>query len=306
MAHSRPDMAPQDSQPAATVARWRARCAFTLVELLVVVGVMGVLAALLLPSLAKARAKALGIQCLGNTRQLALACLLYADDYQGRLPYNVGAAGTTRGVAARRAQNWADGILDWELTSDNTNTALLAGGGLGSYTIATTALYVCPSDRVLSTRQRAAGWVRRARSYSMNAMMGDAGDASATGRNENNPYYVQFFKLDSIPAPSWMFVFVDEHPDSLNDGYFLNRAGVPEWIDLPASYHAGSAAFSFADGHAVVHQWRLSSTKQPARPDGAPLPLRLSPSETEDWQWVISRMSVGTRPRGTGGYAVGY
>lgn len=271
--------------------------AFTLLELLVVVAVVGILASLLLPALSGARSRGLGIQCLSNTRQLTLAWLMYADDHQGRLPYNVGAAGSARGVAGRHPQNWADGILDWELTPDNTNLALLSGSGLGPYVGGAAALYRCPADRVLSARQRAAGWVNRARSYAMNAMVGDAGEASSSGRNENNPYHVQFFGLDQIPVPAWTFVFVDEHPDSVNDGYFLNRSGNPEWIDLPASQHGGAAAFSFADGHAVVHRWIESSTRQPARPDGAVLPLRLGAGEVEDWRWVIQRMSV-TSPTG--------
>ncbi len=75
----------------------------------------------------------------------------------------------------------------------------------------------------------------------MNAMIGDAGDLSVTGYNRNNPDYVQFFNMSSIPEPAKIFVFLDEHPDSINDGYFINKADYWEWIDLPASYHNGAA-----------------------------------------------------------------
>ena len=128
----------------------------------------------------------------------------------------------------------------------------------------------------------------------MNAMVGNAGSASAGGTNANNPYYVQFFKITSIPEPADIFVFLDEHPDSINDGYFLNRAYYPQWIDLPASYHNGSASFSFADGHAQTHRWLLPKTKPPALPDAAqPLPSGVLPSgERTDLQWVLDRMSV--------------
>ena len=270
------------------------RSGFTLIELLVVIALVGILSALLLPALSGARSRAQGMQCLNNVRQLALGSRMYADDYQDHLPYNVGGAGTHRGVAARHALNWAYGILDWELTPDNTNDLRLVRSGLAPYVAGNAAVYRCPSDRVLSSLQRAEGWDRRVRSYSMNAMMGNAGAASVSGANVNNPSYVQFFRLTQVPSPARMFVFLDEHPDSINDGYFLNRGDEREWIDLPASFHNGAAALSFADGHAELRQWVEASTRQPARPDGAPLPLYLGYSELADWKWVLERMSVST------------
>lgn len=274
--------------------------AFTLVELLVVIAVIGVLASLLLPALSKARERAYGIQGLNNVRQLMLAWTLYADDFNGRLPYNIGGVASERGVGPRSPLNWANGILDWELTPDNTNTVMLKESGLGPYTSGNTAIYRCPSDRALSSLQLAAGWTERVRSYSMNAMMGDAGPASSSGLNVNNPGYVQFFKIHQVPQPSRYFVFVDEHPDSINDGYFLNRTEEHEWIDLPASHHNGAAEFSFADGHAELKAWDEGSTLHPSRPDAAPLPLALGYAELEDWRWVMARMSVGTAAYGSG------
>ena len=92
----------------------------------------------------------------------------------------------------------------------------------------------------------------------MNAMVGNAGDFSTNGFNINNPDYVQFFKITQIPQPTEIFVFLDEHPDSINDGYFLERDYYPEWHDLPATYHNGATAFSFADGHSSLHRWTQS------------------------------------------------
>jgi len=272
----------------------RTRKAFTLVELLVTIAVIGVLAALLLPALSSARDRALGAQCMSNCRQLMLGWMLYSDDYGGRLPYNIGGTGADRGVGPRSDVNWAYGIQDWELKPDNTNSARLASTGLGPYLSGNPTVYRCPADRVLSSVQRGAGWSERARSYSMNAMMGNAGPATADGFNVNNPGYAQFFRIHNIPSPSRMFVFVDEHPDSINDGYFLNRADEHEWIDLPASYHNDAASFAFADGHSEIHKWTQPSTVHPARPDAAPLPMYVRYSELEDWKWVISRMSIST------------
>jgi prepilin-type processing-associated H-X9-DG protein len=89
---------------------------------------------------------------------------------------------------------------------------------------------------------------------------------------------------------------VEEHPDSINDGYFINKFSYYEWLDLPASYHNGGANFTFADGHAEYHRWRLGSTKPPPRPDAAQLPLELPPGERADLYWVLSRTSVAHPP----------
>jgi prepilin-type processing-associated H-X9-DG protein len=159
--------------------------------------------------------------------------------------------------------------------------------------------------------QRAAGWNQRLRSYSMNAMVGDAGTASATGVNVNNPGYKQFFKIGQIPHPTDIFVFLDEHPDSIEDGYFLNRESWAanngygsdvyskrpgdEWTRLPASYHNRAAAFSFGDGHASLHRWLKSSTILPPEAYAASLPIQIPAKpagESADFDWMMDHMSV--------------
>ena len=139
----------------------------------------------------------------------------------------------------------------------------------------------------------------------MNAMVGNAGDASANGSNVNNPGYVQFFKITQIFQTSEIFVFLDEHPDSIDDGYFINKSaeytsssyGTPgyaeaEWIDLPATYHTTMPRrFPFADGHSTLHRWMVPSTIYPVQPDVPYLPIDVSAQPT-DFDWILSHMSV--------------
>ena len=126
----------------------------------------------------------------------------------------------------------------------------------------------------------------------MNAMVGNAGQFMVAGGNVNNPYDRQFLKLGQIPQPSQIFVLTEEHPDSVNDGYFLNQPDSMRWLDLPASYHNGAANLAFADGHLESHKWRFASTKPPARPDGAHLPFPVPTAERADFDWLMARTTV--------------
>jgi prepilin-type N-terminal cleavage/methylation domain-containing protein/prepilin-type processing-associated H-X9-DG protein len=276
--------------------RWSSADGFTLIELLVVIAIIAVLAGLLLPALAGAKAKGYAVSCLNNERQLMLACLLYVGDYDDALPYNMGADEIKSTVAQGQFWNWTSPIMDWEreLNSDDTNTVLLTQGGIGPYTGRTAKIYRCPSDHVVSDLQAEAGWAARVRSISMNAMVGNAGQFTLTGQNVNNPEYQQFFKVGQIPKPSDIFVLIEEHPDSINDGYFLNMPDSLRWHDLPASYHGGAANLSFTDGHLERHKWLLASTKPPAQPDAAHLPFpakpgQLAPDERADFKWLMQR-----------------
>lgn len=276
-------------------SRKRQAAAFTLVELLVVIAIVGILASLILPALAKAKAKSEAMGCLNNVRQLDLAWLMYADEQRDRLPYNLGGDAARRTVAPQDPLNWVNGVMSWELDSDNTNRNLILDASLASYLNHSTRTYKCPSDRVLSDIQEQAGWRERTRSYSMNAMVGDAGDLSKTGTNSNNPHYKQFFALSEIPKPADIFVFIDEHPDSINDGYFLVKSDYSyvEWKDLPGSYHDGRAVLSFADGHAELHKWIHTETQAPAAPDVVELPRLIPNDRRSDFNWLFQRSSVG-------------
>jgi prepilin-type N-terminal cleavage/methylation domain-containing protein/prepilin-type processing-associated H-X9-DG protein len=270
---------------------------FTLVELLTVIAMIAILAALLLPVLARAKAKGHAITCLSNERQLMLACLVYAGDFEDSLPYNLGYVEIRDRVAQNQFWNWTSPVLDWEkVNSDNTNTVLLTEGGIGPYTSRSFRLYRCPVDSVVSDLQAELGWTARVRSISMNAMVGNVGKFLQAGANLNNPEYRQFLKLVQIPQPAKIFVLTEEHPDSINDGYFLNHVDSLQWQDLPASYHNGAANLAFADGHLETHKWRFASTRPPARPLGAHLPFPVPAGEEADFEWLMDRTTIDSSP----------
>jgi prepilin-type processing-associated H-X9-DG protein len=88
------------------------------------------------------------------------------------------------------------------------------------------------------------------------------------------------------PIPSQTFMFLDEHPDSINDGLFGNVGPGPQsqkrWIDWPAWYHNGGAGFGMADGSALIHKWVA-----PAPPStlAFPQPPTL-PASLPDLNWL--------------------
>jgi prepilin-type N-terminal cleavage/methylation domain-containing protein/prepilin-type processing-associated H-X9-DG protein len=264
---------------------------FTLVELLVVIAVIAILAAMLLPALQGARMRAQSTSCLNNQRQLTFACMLYADECSDRWPYNLGETEIRQNTAEGQFINWTTPIMDWEPDhTDNTNTVLLTEGGIGPYTGRSAKIYHCPADRYVSDQQAQQGWSSRVRSVSMNAMIGDAGTFTLSGGNTNNPAYRQFFKTSQVPLPSSIFIFIDEHANSISDGYFINNAASYTWRRLPAAYHQGAANLSFADGHVEKHKWLDASTTPPVLPGEGYLPITAVGGR--DFKWLAYRASI--------------
>jgi prepilin-type N-terminal cleavage/methylation domain-containing protein/prepilin-type processing-associated H-X9-DG protein len=256
--------------------------AFTLIELLVVIAIIAILAALLMPALAKARQKAEAIQCMNSTKQLTLAWLQYNLDSNDRLVYNY-PSGTPG--------SWVEGNMSWGNSPDNTNTALLASGKLGPYTGNNVGIFHCPADKSKAQGMSAP----RVRSVSMNAFVGDPGSQRLPpGYLFSAAGWIQFIKIGDVKYPSATILFLDEHPDSINDGWYVycNGLGPPEesfWGDLPASYHNGAAGFSFVDGHSEIHKWLESSTKVPNIQNGATFPVTVPANQKRDIDWVRDR-----------------
>ncbi|HEY9174100.1 MAG TPA: type II secretion system protein [Verrucomicrobiae bacterium] len=274
------------------------KSAFTLIELLVVIAIIAILAGMLLPALTKAKAKAQGIGCLNNTKQLAMAWQLYCPDNGDRVANNYGVDETRVAIENGRLDNWVNNVMTWgtgsaTLDRSNTNVAWVISGVLGKYTGGTVGAYQCPADNYLSPAQRNAGWTRRNRSLSMNHLFG----RFSTGNDETargiawgfSGQYMQYLKQPQVLRPAKTWLFIDEHADSINDGFFINNPTGNNWQDIPASYHNGACGFSFADGHSEIKKWMSQTSKYLRVGFAYPVTMGFDAAGRSDFRWYLER-----------------
>ncbi|HEX5220747.1 MAG TPA: prepilin-type N-terminal cleavage/methylation domain-containing protein [Verrucomicrobiae bacterium] len=220
----------------------RHRRAFTLIELLVVIAIIAILAAMLLPALAKAKRKAQGIACMSNGKQLGMAYVMYAQDQNDiALPGN----------AYPGVPEWVAGRLD--LAPDALDENVVRNSPTYVY-LNSTKVFRCQSDQAGMLFKGAV--TPRNRSYSVNGAMG-----RSSFHDKNIPPFKRAIKLGDItqPGPSSIFVLVDEHENSINDSHFYPfnnlKAYENRWLDAPSGRHGNATGFTFADGHAEIHRW---------------------------------------------------
>ncbi len=236
-----------------------------MIELLVVIAIIAILAGMLLPALAKAKSKANGIRCMNNGKQMMLSWQAYALDNNDKVVHSLHGGDATAGAGANQTVNgfqkfapWVSGWLTWGTEPDNTNTTFLLDekySRLGKY-MGSVDIFKCPSDNFLSNAQRAKGWKKRVRSWSSNIGVGHADWQNNLGPFATGEYQIILKTSDFISGAVNTWVFVDEHPDSMNDAGFFNPQSKGAFVDVPAAYHNGACGFAFGDGHAEVHKWK--------------------------------------------------
>jgi prepilin-type N-terminal cleavage/methylation domain-containing protein/prepilin-type processing-associated H-X9-DG protein len=243
---------------------------FTLIELLVVIAIIAILAALLLPGLARAKQQAQGAGCISNLKQLTLGWIMYSGDNKGTLAQNGDEGNQPATPASAADPQWCPGRMDVGLTTgEPTNTTWLKAGQIYPY-IGSPGPYRCPADH--STFNGLTGKVYalggqgnpRVRSMSMNAWLQPPLD------NDVNMDWTHYrvYRKDgdmAVPGSANLWLFMDENPFSINDGFMWeepNGNGATgvfptglDWKDYPAIYHNNACGLSFADGHAQIRKW---------------------------------------------------
>ncbi len=291
---------------------------FSLLELLTVVALIGILAALLVPALNRAKSTGSAVRCLQQKQQLGIAFQMYVQDNDDRIVPNMTGVNANLPSLQSAAESsprysWAGGWLDYSQSPLNTNTSVLIrhdptrgmfGGMLGTY-IKDARIFRCPEDR--STVTLIGKKIPRARSVSMNYLV-DGSSRTAIPRNSPdqlmavNSGYLVYRRISDfrLLSPSRAWTIIDEHADSINDGVFLvdvaNRAQVDDWV---GAYHRNGTGVAFADGHTEMHVWKTrakvfgdQAVVQPVA-QMTPTSVSLSnPDVAADWKWLLDRTGI--------------
>ena len=239
--------------------------AFTLVELLIVIAIIAILAALLFPVLSAARARGQTAECINNMKQLGTCWVMYANDNKDQVVPNWLLASNYQPAP----ESWVTGNV--LIPTQATNVAYIQNGHLYDYN-KSPAIYKCPSlSGIAPAGVLASSLVR---SVSMIGRMGGAGpgETSVLGPLEDTTWvfgfgYPPITTISEIkaPAPAEALVFMDESLNSVDDGVFALELDPSdtEWQNSPTARHSNGATLSFADGHVARWGWNGITTELP-------------------------------------------
>ena len=219
----------------------KAKRGFTLIEMLVVIAIIAILAAILLPVLARGKEKAQRVNCINNEKQLDLGWQMYADEDNGILASN-NVDYRSGHIVEATPGSWVVGNA--QIDTDLTN---ITSGTIYPY-VKNVHCYRCATDQ----SQVSGTSSPTIRSYSLSCFM--AGPPADDDNWDIKP--VQ--RLNQITSPTTSLTFLEEDFSTIDDGHFLYSDTIDAWFNFPAWRHANGDTLSFADGHEEYWKWRSS------------------------------------------------
>ena len=242
---------------------------FTLIELLVVVAIIAILAAMLLPAMSKAKAKAQSCTCQNHLKQLQMGWLMYLHDHEDKLvPNKDGDRGDGNWISF--PGSWVEGNA--QLDDSTTN---IQNGVLYSYH-ANVGIYHCPSDRTTLIDGSGRSTTR---SYMLDGWLNGPDFALTL------PPYART-KYGSLRDPALVFTFTESKTCDSSAFYifpFGYAWSEDVWLNSPGDWHNRGGNFSFADGHVEFHRWRAPKSDQFSV-------SAETPGDLEDLRWLQARL----------------